>query len=475
MKVFSVLEQAARRSPYQTALVDEKGSVTYEELFLAATRLASDLKDGGIREGMGVGLKFSNGRGFVAALFGLSAAGAIVLPIGTNLRSSEVLQLVEEFSLHGILEEGQRAEAAIALTLFDSPLSLHLHPSRKDGIFAPHIPDAAFVRPTSGTTGKSKGVVLSHSTVLARIEAAGTALQLSQSDRITWVLPMAYHFVVSVICYVKAGCTILVCPHPLASSILSMTNEFGGTILYASPSHFALLASDTSGGLMPSLRLAISTASGLSRQIASQFAERFQMPLRQMYGIIELGLPLGDLVSQGATPGSIGVPMSGYQAKIIDGNGQRCLPGETGELFIKGAGMFDGYLSPPRKREELCVDGWFSTGDLAVQDKEGRFEIIGRKKSIIITAGNKVIPEEVEQVLNTHPAIAASRVIGKRHHLLGEIVTAEVQVRGNSIVDESEMVRFCKERLSSYKTPQEFYLVEAIPLTPSGKVVRYAS
>jgi acyl-coenzyme A synthetase/AMP-(fatty) acid ligase len=339
--------------------------------------------------------------------------------------------------------------------------------------FAPHVPDAVFVRPTSGTTGKSKGVVFSHGTVEERITIAQKTLQLTPEDSVIWVLPMAYHFVVSIVLYIKTGTRIVVCKDHLADTVLEAAEKHAGTVLYAAPTHYTLLAHDSSGRKLPDLRWAICTSGGIAPSAAHRFENRYQVPLRQVYGIIEVGLPIGNLQNPPAPVESIGKPLEGFEVVLFDENGDLCPPGAVGELAVRGPGMFDAYLHPAADRDSKLEDGWFLTGDLAAFDGDGTVRIAGRKKSVIIVAGNKVFPEEVEHALNEHPEIEVSRVYSDSHPFVGEVVSAEVVLSSDDSLSADEIRKYCRGRLSSFKTPQNIRFVHSVTMTGSGKVVRH--
>ena len=174
------------------------------------------------------------------------------------------------------------------------------------------------------------------------------------------------------------------------------------------------------------------------------------------------------------SPGSVGRPLPDYDVAILDDGLRPLPPGASGQLGIRGPGMFAAYLSPPRLLRDVLRNGWFLTGDVARQDAEGLVTIVGRMKAMINVAGNKVFPEEVEEVLLRHPRVAAARVSARAHPQVGEVVHADVVLEGpGEAVPTEELRSFCRRRLSSYKVPHSVALVSAIPETASGKVRRH--
>jgi acyl-coenzyme A synthetase/AMP-(fatty) acid ligase len=227
---------------------------------------------------------------------------------------------------------------------------------------------------------------------------------------------------------------------------------------------------------MPTLKVAISTSSAIPPNIAKAFTHRFNVPVTQAYGIIEAGLPLLDSLLGDTDPQSVGYPTDGFSVALLDDDNLP-LPmpeGQVGRLAIRGPGLFDAYLKPWRTAEQVMSCGWFLTGDLARCQADGRVIICGREKTMINVSGNKAFPEEIESVLNAHPDIAACRVFGQVHPLLGEVVCAEVVLKQQAELDVEALLQYCRQRLSTYKVPQRVQIVTQIKYTSSGKVKRIA-
>ena len=178
-----------------------------------------------------------------------------------------------------------------------------------------------------------------------------------------------------------------------------------------------------------------------------------------------------NLADAQAHPEAVGRPLPGFEAAILDEQFGPTILGQTGQLALRGPGMFAGYLNPPRRCEEVLQGGRFLTGDLAHQDEAGRIVIDGRLKTVIDVAGHKVFPEEVAAVLDQHPEVFRSRVTTRPHPQLGEVVYAEVQLRHDSVAPNlDDILSFCRRRLSSHKVPTGLEVVTDIALTASGKV-----
>ncbi len=472
---FGILECAAARWPDQPAIIDEFGTLTFAELLHEARSLKTSLAHAGVRSRQGIGVVTRNNRHFLIALFAALAAEAVVMPISHQLRDPELSAVLENTSLAFLIDDQsspvlQSRVGSVFTTSWGG--TLRISPQRNTvAALVPQIPDAAFVRFTSGTTGRSKGVVLSHRAVAERIEAAQHVLELQPGEKVCWVLPMAYHFVVSIVLYVRYGACLVTCHDMLSESILGTINREKCSVLYATPTHYRVLSADQSALSMPSIRRAISTSSPIPREVAEAFFERFRVRPCQVYGMIEIGLPLANFSED--TPDSLGRAVAGCDVVVLDEQGVVLPPGQVGQLAVRGPGMFDAYLTPFAKRESTMLNGFFPTGDFALRTTQGDFRLMGRKKSLINIAGNKVFPEEVEAVLNSHCDVEISRVFAERHSLTGEIVCAELVLREGAEIRPDDLRSYCYSRLSSYKVPKEIKFVTAISMTPTGKVLRH--
>jgi long-chain acyl-CoA synthetase len=398
-----------------------------------------------------IGLDCPNGVAHVVLALAIVRAGKCLVPLASELAQRERERVVRETGVGAIVDAtGAVREVPPAGELGFDETALHaLNP--------------AFIRFSSGTTGKSKGIVISHERLLERVTAANRGLKIGPNDRIVWILPMAHHFAVSIMLYLLHGATTVVVNSHLAEDVLGAARRHRATILYGAPFHHALLAAEASGLSWPDLRLAVSTAAPLPLATAQAFDARYGIPLSQGLGIIEVGLPLLNLDAGRAKPGSVGRPLPDYQAEVRDG----------GELFLKGPGMFDAYLQPWRLCAQTLEDGWFRTGDLARMDEDGDFHLLGRSHSVINVAGLKCFPEEIEAVLDEAPGVAASRVSGKANPRFGAVPVAEIEPSDPKQPPKiSVLAAHCREALSRYKVPVEFRIVERLPRTASGKIQR---
>lgn len=423
-----------------------------------------------------VGLSCANGADYIILALAILKAGACLVPLADELTDEETQDLIARTSLCGLVIGGtdspqQRADGVEeegSTGAFWVPLESGYQVD--EAAFSALNP--AFIRFSSGTTGTSKGVVLSHEKLRERITAANAALEIGPQDRVLWMLPMAHHFAVSIVLYLYHGaCTVISGSH-LAEEVLETARATRATLVYGAPFHYSLLAADPGGYAWPDLRLAVSTAAPLPEEVALRFRTRFAKPLVQGLGIIEIGLPLLNTGGAADSPTAVGRPLPAYDVELRNEEGLPVAVGCVGELWIKGPGMFDAYLSPWQTCGDTCVNGWFATGDLAETDAAGRVHLRGRKTSVLNVGGMKVFPEEVEAVINRHPAVSRCKVAGLPHTVLGTVPAVEVILAEGHHVTARELVTWCRDALSAYKVPVKVGFVASLPLTANGKIRR---
>jgi long-chain acyl-CoA synthetase len=476
--IFSVLVHSAEKWPDRPAIVDEHGTIDYRTLLEETEKTADVLAGHGLRKGDGVGVQARNGRGFIIAVFAAVRCGATVMPIAHTLVPDEREAILDRTPVHVLITDRECsrdfATRGKEVAIHGSPV-FYLYETGLSGDrrIVDSVPDAAFVRYTSGTTGAEKGVVLSHRGVYERIVAANRGLCLNEDDSVLFVLPMAYHFYVSIILYLHAGAAIIIAGEHAAAALGEMITRHRVTFLYASPFHYRMfLAARLPGKDLETLRMAVSTSTGLSPDIAEKFYTAFGRRITQAYGIIEVGLPIINLGGNIHNAHAIGRALPDYEVGILDDDGAWLKPGTVGHLAVRGPGMFSAYLDPFRRREDVLSNEWFMTGDMARREVDGTITVCGRKKSMINVCGEKVFPEEIETVLNEHHQVVESFVYGANHPRMGETVHARVVLAEGVRIAPEELIGFARARLSPFKTPQQIYFVEQIEKTGTGKAYR---
>jgi malonyl-CoA/methylmalonyl-CoA synthetase len=273
-----------------------------------------------------------------------------------------------------------------------------------------------------------------------------------------------------------AGARAVLLPSFEPERVLERLSQGDCTIFMGVPTmyHRLLSASLPEGHSLSHMRLFVSGSAPLSPEVFEGFQSRFGHTILERYGMTEAGMVLSNPLEGERRPGSVGFPLPGVSVRIVDPETDADVtPGEAGELLIHSGGVCKGYWKrPDASREAFTTGGWLRSGDMARQDEEGYFYLVGRSKEIIICGGFNVYPKEVENVLERHPGVSEAAVFGMPHTDLGEQVCAVVVPAGTESLSEEGLIRFAKDSLASYKCPRAVHILDTLPRNPMGKVVK---
>ncbi|MBK7997964.1 MAG: AMP-binding protein [Verrucomicrobia bacterium] len=461
MNLIELLDKSAATWPDKPAFIEGENRVTYSALATQVHSIAAVFSELSLQPYSRIGLHFPNSIAYVELTFALWKLNVVVVPVPVEGTDGEMAEIVESLQLDAIVSPTPRSNS------IQVQPDCHLTRYARNPRASHHDLNLAFIRFTSGTTSARKGVALTHETIRDRVVTANKALEITSNDTVIWTLPMSHHFLVTIVLYLSQGATVVLARHVLATPFLDAVQRWRGTVLYASPFHYAMLAQDKSSTAISTVRLAVSTTCAISEEVAREFEKRFHLPLSQALGIIELGMVSLNSTDASGRWNSVGRPLPDFEVQLLS-------PDETGagELAIRGPGMFDAYAAPWMPRELVAPDGWFLTGDIARFDGDGYLYLLSRKTAVINLAGRKVFPEEIEAVLNRHPAVRESRVYGRPHPHLGEVIEAELVLDGEASALDSIRAH-CRAHLASYKIPSRLHIVTELPRTSvTGKIRR---
>ena len=443
------LGAAARRRPDHPALVWDEGALTWRELEARAAAVAARLARDGVAAGDVVALLLPNTWGLVATLWGGLALGATVAPLNPLLAADERARILAHLGPKAVIDAEPAADTAAMAAMRDAD--------------APGI-----VLYTSGSTGQPKGAVLSHAALAVANESwAGPVMGLGPDDRVLAVLPLAHSFGLNgaLLAPLLAGVTVVLQERFAPDETLRAIARHRATVFPGVATMFQrILESPALGATdLSSLRLAVSGAAPCPWTLAREWRERTGVRIVRGYGMTELFRPISYLAAEPADrPDSIGRAVPGVELRLVEG-----------ELWIRSPAAMDGYLRAPEETAAVLADGgWFRTGDLASISADGYVSIVGRKRELILRGGYSVVPGEVEAALLGHPAVAEAAVIGVAHAELGEEVAAFVALRPGARADASELIAFCRARLAGYKYPRRITVVEAMPKSATGKILK---
>ncbi len=473
LNIASVIKEETRPHKHRTALRQGPKSMTYGELFQKVEQLAHQLKKLPLKEYARAGILVSEGIDYVILNLAVLSLQAVIVPIPQASSKEEIERIISDMKLDLLIFEKSLYAVQNEETQFLSAFEQHpFHvvffrvEMREQNEFESLNP--AFIRFTSGTTGQSKGVVISHETIQARTEAADQALKITHNDTVIWVLSMSYHFIVTTLLFLRRAATMILCEHEIPRGLIEGLGAGDATFIYASPMHYQAMvhASEIDPAKCLHVRMAVSTTVHLSALVAEEFFKKYDLELSTAYGVIELGLPC---VNDSRLPDkrqSVGRLVAGYECRLasVDKEG-------VGIVQIKGPGMFDAYFSPWKTKNQITGDGWFETGDSGRFDEQGFLYLLGRHQQVINFMGMKIFPREVEEMLQQSPVIEQAYVYGEEHSVYGQMPCAKIVLRpGAGDFNEDELRKFCYAKLPSYKVPKKFESVRSLKKTMSGKV-----
>ena len=493
-RISDVIEQWCESSPDHPALVETSGTWTYRQLASAISEAQRWLTESGIRPGDRVMIVCENCRAFVAILFAAAKLDAWPVLVNARLSAREVDEIRDHCGARRIVyttivshharEHAKRHGADIqnigslgAVAI--GQLNENVEPEPIDADVAQRV--AALIY-TSGTTGLPKGVMLTHRNLLFVAAVSARIRSLSTNDRLYGVLPMSHAVGLSVVLLgsLLSGATLYLSARFDPVAALATLEKEQLTVFLGAPGTFSLLAdyAKLKGRKsldLPALRIISSSGAPLQPAVKSQVESLFGMVLHNGYGVTECSPNIAQaVVGEQRTDTSVGRILPGVEVKLIGSDQKQVADGEVGELWVRGPNVMKGYYrAPAETAAAINPEGWFNTRDLARLENDYLF-IVGRTKELIIRFGENVYPAEVEAVLNAHPAVVRSAVIGRTVEGTegGEEVVAFVQLAPSAPSSEAELAQYAAQHLAPYKRPSRILLVPSMPLTPTGKVVK---
>jgi malonyl-CoA/methylmalonyl-CoA synthetase len=509
--IVEIVLNHAQQQPERPAIIFEHQVISYEQLSASVVHFAHALLTWGIHPGDRVALFLDNCPTFVVAYLGTQLAGGIVVLINTQYRQVELQHIMNDAGVRMCVTsafgqaELQRLEAPMLTSLVivdetsqtSSALSEHtiktipftnfIEPGSERDNATVHQPltmpvpdDPAIIAYTSGTTGRAKGALLRHRNLTANIAAVTEAWRWTANDRLLLVLPLfhAHGLMVGMHGTLFKGASVVLRRKFDAADVLAtLDSDPDISLFFGVPTMYIrlLIEAERQGPPSHRLRLFVSGSAPLSPQVFADFARLFGQPILERYGMTETIMNLTNPYAGERRAGTVGQPFPGQEARIVDVSSRQPLPpGEIGEIEVCGPHVFTGYWNrPDATAEAFSPDGWFKTGDLGWYSDDGYYTITGRARELIISGGYNIYPREIEDVLETHPAIAEVAVIGMPDPEMGEQVVAVIVPKKGQTPDPADVVAFCRERLASYKKPRRVVFVDVLPRNALGKVQKH--
>jgi long-chain acyl-CoA synthetase len=484
----ATLLQAANTAADRAAIV-APGRIDYGELARRAGRLAARFGSQ-VAPGDRVVVLAGNEAAFVIAYLATLTAGGVAVPVNGTSPSLELareLAMVEPrlvVASPGYADLARRActqsSTEVELFVFDPDDDAEL-PADPLSPVTRGSDDLAVLLFTAGTAGAPKPAMLTHGSLLANLEQmqAHPGLRVGPDDVALAVLPLFHVFGLNVVLglALAAGGAVSLVDHFHPTETLARVRADGVTVIAAVPAIFeawhGLDASAAPDDAFARVRLCVSGAAPLSPPLVASMRARFGVDVHDGYGLTEASpVVTTSAVSSTPRPGSVGPPLPGVDVRLVDTDGNDVLEGDPGEILVRGPNVFAGYWRDPEATARVLVDGWLHTGDIGVADDDGWLSLVERAKDVIIVSGFNVYPGEVEQVLAGHADVADVAVVGEPHPRTGETVVAYVVAKPGHTPDPVELLRHAGRRLARYKLPTRVELVDELPRSFAGKLLR---
>ena len=490
------LEKQAVERPNKTAILFKEEKITFSELNTFSNRLANRLLNVGIKKGDRIVLLFQNCPEFSVAYFAVLKIGAIAVVLDFRLSPAEMEPIFQEAEVTGIITT-VRQKVFIDRVKSTVPTLKHvvvtgrtdedirdwhsyeeiIEKESSEKISIPlYEEDEAIYLYTSGTTGRSKGVVLTNDHLEYFPESIHNAMPCSDVDTFGLVLPIS-HIIGPVVMnlVVESGMSVSIVDEMTPKKVLDAIQNHRITITAAVPPIYQLILNvphweryDCS-----SLRIAAMMGTVVPEQLMKEFGERYsQAQPIQGYGATETS-PLVTLTHIEDAPrkmASAGKAVPRAELKIIGQEGQEVEIGQIGEIIARGPQIMKGYFKDPKTTAKKIKDGWYHTGDLGRIDEDGYIYVLGRTDEMVVTGGLNVYPSEVETVLLNHPKVQEAAVVGIPDSRRGQILRANVVLKHGETATHREILSFCKERLASFKIPRQLEFKDSLPKSRTGKI-----
>jgi len=475
--------ETVRRSPSAPAVSDTIRSLSFRQL----ARLAVVLRDEVRRQTdcPRVGIMLPASTAFPACLFGVLWGGRTAIPLNFLLNPEELEGVVRSAEIDLIItvrpfEKVAEGLSARAVFLEDLPIKRRMLWATLRGL--PRVPssapdDTAVILFTSGTTAQPKGVELTQNNLHSNCVDSIFTLKMVPQLSFLNVLPPFHVFGLTGCVLIPAllGAAVHAIPRFNPAALVRTVRKENIAVMMAVPSMYAAVLKTKSAkpNAFRSVYLAVSGGEPLPDTVRDQFAARFDVPLRQGYGLTETSPVLTCCSRDEYRDGTVGRAIRGVEIKIVDEHGATLGPDTDGEILVRGPGVMKGYYKKPEETARVIdADGWFHTGDIGLLDKDGFLKITGRAKDMLIIGGENVFPREIESVLEAHEDVIQAAVIGVPDELRGETPVAFVIPREGADLSDQALRGFAKQALAGFKVPKRVVIREDLPVGPTGKILK---
>ncbi len=492
MNIAQLQDRTSAHFPDRPAIICEGRTITYREMRRWVEAVARGLDRIGLTPGDRVVLYLPNVPEFAACYLAAEHRGLVVVSASPMLTTAEMRHLITDsgarlvFTTADLVERlgdlvgGPLSAQQVVIclgTAFGYPslteLSIDAEQSLRPVDLDPSAPAAILY--TSGTTGQQKGAVLSHGNVISNVLTTIHCLRIDPTDRLLLFLPLFHCFGQNFIMNsaLISGAALVMHRRFEPDQILKSIVADEVTMFFAVPTvYINLLATAASPSALGGVRYWFSAAATLPVEVAQNWRQVHGVAIHEGYGLTETS-PFATYNHEWrVVPGSVGTPIDMVEVKVVDPDDHEVPPGTWGEICIRGPNVMLGYWNRPEETAEALRGGWFHSGDIGYLDSDGYLFLVDRVKDMINSAGFKIWPREVEEVIYQYPGVQECAVVGVPDAIKGETCRAYVVPRQGTTISTLELESFCRQRLATYKIPASFALLDGIPKNPTGKILK---
>lgn len=491
--LIDLLERSFDKYSENDAIYYSPNSYTYEQIREAINRLAESFLDFEIEKGNRVAILLPNLVQFPVTYFAVLKAGAVAVPINFLLTRSQIQKQLELTNAKIIvvwqnilpkIEQYAKENGIKVVVLGDDipegvPSLTRLISQTEPVKNLPEIStdDVAVIVFTAGNSGNPKAVQLTHESIITVCRAFRASFMIDSSESFMAVMPLflAISQVAILNTAMIAGAKIVLHPTFELPAIAELIDEQNASILVGNSAMYRTFVDATlDKEKISSLKYCISFGDILSQDILDTFKQKYGIHLFESYGLCEattfvtLNRPNGE-----HRAGSAGLPIESIHLKIVDEHGEMVPENEIGEILVRGPSLMKGYVGHAPDDDAVIVDGWLRTGDLGKIDALGYLYVIERMENVILKAGFRVFPREIETLLSEHPKVAEVAVIGVPEAVHGEEVKACIVPKAGTQIDIVEIIEYCRQNLALYKCPKYVKVMRTLPKSPTGRILKY--
>ncbi|MBL9141145.1 MAG: AMP-binding protein [Phycisphaerae bacterium] len=481
MKLLRLIQRSLLVRAFRPVVTDDFRTWTGATLTVASWHVARQIARRSKAERVGILLPTSGL--FPAATLAAWACGRTAVPLNYLLSRSDLEYIAKDAGLDAVVTVGAMLDhiggplpgidhIRMDQMKFTGMPPVRLGPSRSEDW-------TAIILYTSGTSGRPKGVMLSERNLRTNVDQVTQCADFTAKDIMFGVLPQFHSFALTILTLLplRVGCRVVYSARFVPGQVLECMRTQKPTVFVAIPSMYnaLLLARSGQADDFASLRYIVSGSEPLPDKVASSFYAKFGKRISEGYGLTETSPVTNWCLPEEYKPHSVGRALPGVEERIVSPDGRVLGTDEDGEIRIRGANVMKGYYGLPElTAEAFDSEGYLKTGDMGRFDRDGHLFITGRIKEMLIISGENVFPREIEEVLNHHPLVKASAVVGLPDPARGEIPVAFVELHEGAAWDEASVRAHCREKLPVYKVPRDFRVLDALPRNPTGKVMRRA-